>query len=95
MDEINIENLDGSEQLIDIRETQERALGHMGGTHIPLGDLFKNLDVFSKDKKIVLYCQRGIRSEKAARELRRLLPDHRIFSFKGGYMSTQGHGDRK
>lgn len=48
--------------LIDIREDWERELFNIGGLHIPMGDIPAKLSEIPKDKEVVLYCEKGIRS---------------------------------
>ncbi len=48
--------------LIDIREGWERVAFNIGGTHIPMGDLMASLSEIPKDKDVVIYCEKGIRS---------------------------------
>jgi adenylyltransferase/sulfurtransferase len=55
--------------LLDVRTSAERGGYHIGGQHIPLDQLENKLDSLSKNKKIICYCQSGIRSLEAARRL--------------------------
>ncbi|MBL7719232.1 MAG: rhodanese-like domain-containing protein [Flavipsychrobacter sp.] len=48
--------------LIDIREDWERELFHIGGLHIPMGEIPAHLPEIPKDREVVLYCEKGIRS---------------------------------
>jgi len=60
--------------LLDVREPQEWATGHLeGALHIPLGRLLgapEVLDALSRQEPLVVYCQHGIRSAQAVRYLR-------------------------
>ncbi|OGT52791.1 MAG: hypothetical protein A3E84_03955 [Gammaproteobacteria bacterium RIFCSPHIGHO2_12_FULL_42_13] len=81
--------------LIDVRELSEYVEGHISGSqHIPFTLLQKNTNVFTSqgDGKIcVLYCQKGVRSKKAAEWL--LLAGFKnIFSLKGGFEAWSSHG---
>ena len=55
--------------LIDIREGWERELFNIGGLHIPMGDLPEHLSEIPKDRDVVLYCEKGIRSTIAIQRL--------------------------
>jgi rhodanese-related sulfurtransferase len=55
--------------LIDLREDWERELYHIGGLHLPLGDLIKRIAEIPKGKPVVLYCEKGIRSVIAIQRL--------------------------
>jgi len=48
--------------LIDVRESFEREHFNIGGLHIPMQTVFERVDEIPKDKNVVLYCQKGIRS---------------------------------
>lgn len=48
--------------LIDVREIWERDLFNIGGEHIPLNSVMENKDEIPKDKPVVFYCEKGIRS---------------------------------
>lgn len=72
--------------LIDIREKEEREKGHLGGLHIPMNEVAHNLP---QEGVIVLYCQRGIRSQKTASELRQKFPEREIYSLEGGYFNLK------
>ena len=48
--------------LIDIREDWEHQAFNIGGSLIPMGEIMTHLTVIPKDKEVVLYCEKGIRS---------------------------------
>jgi adenylyltransferase/sulfurtransferase len=60
--------------LLDVREPQEWANGHLeGALHIPLGRLLvapEALDALSRQEPLVVYCQHGMRSARAVSYLR-------------------------
>lgn len=65
-----VDNLDEEENvvIIDVRTVEEYKEGHIAGSiNLPL-DIISNIDV-SKDKKIIVYCRSGRRSNLAAVEL--------------------------
>ena len=55
--------------LVDIREKWERDAFHIGGVHIPMGELMGRLAEIPKDKDTVIYCEKGIRSVIAVQRL--------------------------
>ncbi|TXS95733.1 molybdopterin-synthase adenylyltransferase MoeB [Parahaliea maris] len=56
--------------LIDVRETAELELARLpGARHIPLGQLALHLDSLDPECEWVVVCQRGPRSERAARQM--------------------------
>ena len=56
--------------LLDVRETEERALYNIGGQHIPLGELTTKIDEVFTNKGLVVYCKSGVRSKKAIQILK-------------------------
>ena len=60
--------------VLDVREANEWETGHLeGALHIPLARLLGNpesLDVLNRSEPIVVYCQHGIRSQRAMHHLR-------------------------
>ncbi len=55
--------------LIDVREDYERTAYNIGGIHIPIGELIARMNEIPKDKELVLYCEKGIRSVIAIQRL--------------------------
>jgi rhodanese-related sulfurtransferase len=58
--------------ILDVREPDEYIKYGSVSDHdikIPLGNLKSNLDKLDKNKKIVVYCHGGVRSEKACQIL--------------------------
>ena len=58
-----------SVQLIDVRQSYERDICHIGGEHVPLSLFEANIAQLSKDKPLVIYCKSGGRSATACRIL--------------------------
>jgi len=56
-------------QLIDVRSHDERNNFHLGGTHIPIDELTADHDKLDTKKKLLLYCQSGMRSQLACDQL--------------------------
>ncbi len=48
--------------LIDVREQFERDRFHIGGLHIPMGQLASRKQEIPQDQPVVIYCEKGIRS---------------------------------
>ena len=58
--------------LLDVREEHEFQRGHIkGAVNIPLSRLAKRTDEVPTDKELLLYCQSGMRSKRAAGVLRK------------------------
>ncbi len=55
--------------LVDVREGWERELFNIGGVHIPMGELMAHLNELPRDKEVVLYCEKGIRTVIAIQRL--------------------------
>lgn len=69
--------------LVDIREEWERAAYNIGGVHIPMGLLISAMNELPKDKDVVLYCEKGIRSVIAIQRLE-ASGFHNLFNLSGG-----------
>jgi len=78
-----IENKDDDFILIDVREEWERTNYSIGGIHIPLGELIIRQLEIPKDKSVVLYCEKGIRSTIAIQRLE-ALGFHNLYNLTGG-----------
>ena len=78
---------DRSAQLVDVREPDEWAEGHIpGAIHIPLGDLAERAGELIAESPVVLICRSGVRSLTAADELiARGFRD--VASFSGGMLA--------
>lgn len=70
--------------IIDVRSKKEYQEGHINGAiNIPLFSIKKNIDKINKDKKILVYCQSGTRSQKALVILKELGFEN-VYNLKGG-----------
>ena len=69
--------------LIDIREGWEREIFNIGGIHIPMGALFSQAADLPKNRDVVLYCEKGIRSVIAIQRLEGS-GYHNLFNLAGG-----------
>ncbi|MBX9477145.1 molybdopterin-synthase adenylyltransferase MoeB [Yersinia enterocolitica] len=70
--------------LIDVRELHEREQISIGGIHIPLAEIDGINHECINDVPIILYCQSGVRSQKAAKILADKFRHAQLFSLKGG-----------
>jgi rhodanese-related sulfurtransferase len=68
--------------LVDVREDFERELYHIGGIHIPMGDLAARVQELAVNKPVVFYCEKGIRSTIAMQRLEPMGLD--MYSLAGG-----------
>jgi len=61
-----LSEIDKSEiQVLDVREDFERDICEIGGSHIPLGELQDRANELDKNKKLIVYCKMGGRSQRA------------------------------
>ena len=91
--EIDIEDeLLHSAKIIDVREVDEWEAGYIDGAHhLPLSVLLQNPETFediATDGHHVFYCQKGMRSLKAA-EILRSAGYERLYSLAGGYSAWE------
>jgi rhodanese-related sulfurtransferase len=77
-------------KVIDVREVHEYKRGHIkGAVNIPLSQLPQQIDDIPKNRKVLLYCQSGLRSKQAAKLfVRKGYPN--VAELRGGMMSWKG-----
>lgn len=78
--------------LIDVRETFEHDYFNIGGLNIPLGDILKHTSQLPKEKDIVIYCAKGIRSVIAIQKLESKGYTH-LYNLSGGLGAILPHRD--
>lgn len=83
---------EGGACLLDVREPQEYAAGHVpGSTLIPLGQLANRIAELPRDRPILVICQSGSRSGLATQLLQRQgFGD--VSNIQGGIMAWQRGG---
>lgn len=78
------EDLEGA-YLIDVRKRTESEFKTIeGAINIPAGELRKNIDLIPRDKKVILFCNRGFQSYIASRILIQNGLEN-IYSLSGGF----------
>lgn len=68
--------------LVDVREDFERELFHIGGIHIPMGELAARVQELKTGLPVIFYCEKGIRSTIAMQRLEPLGLE--MYSLSGG-----------
>lgn len=78
--------------ILDVRTEKEYDEVHLKGAHlIPIQELEKNIQKIPKDKKIIIHCAKGKRSEKAYDMLKdKGLKD--LYHLEGGIRKWQDEG---
>ena len=77
-------------QLIDVREPNEFDNGHiLGARNVPLTQFRMRKAEIRKDKPVYLYCQNGIRSTRAAAQLKKY-GCQELYMLKGGFKKWTG-----
>ena len=71
-------------ELVDVREESEHIEFNIGGILAPLSELFEHLDEIPKDKPVVVYCKRGIRSQIAIQRLEQRGAYTNLLNLQGG-----------
>jgi adenylyltransferase/sulfurtransferase len=71
-------------QLIDVREPDEHDEFNIGGQLIPLGEITWHLEKIQKDKPVIIYCRKGIRSQFAIQKLQDKFPFNNLYNLIGG-----------
>ena len=70
--------------LIDVREPEEHEAFNIGGLLIPLNTIFENNSLIPKEKTVILYCQKGIRSMLAIQRLQQKFNYTNLLNLRGG-----------
>ena len=71
-------------QLIDTREDYEHNEFNIGGTLIPLGNIISQLAQIEKEKPVIFYCRKGVRSQIAIQRLQQKYPFNNLYNLEGG-----------
>jgi rhodanese-related sulfurtransferase len=71
-------------QLIDVREPDEHAEFNIGGALMPLGEIIAHINEIQKEKPVIVYCRRGIRSQFAIQKLQEKYPFENLYNLIGG-----------
>ena len=80
-------------QLIDVREPGEFEDANLGGELIPLATLPNAVSKISKDKKVVVHCRSGKRSENAIKFLESNFGYTNLYNLKGGILAWKDEID--
>jgi rhodanese-related sulfurtransferase len=80
------EKLDSNEvfDLIDVREEFEHNDFNVGGILIPMNTIFEQIEKIPKDKSVVLYCAKGIRSAMVIQRLEEKYGYTNLINLSGG-----------
>lgn len=70
--------------LIDVREPFEHQHFNIGGVNIPLSNIFESKEQFNNDDVVIVYCQKGIRSQIAIQRLSDKFGYERLINLQGG-----------
>ena len=70
--------------LIDVRESFEHQHYNIGGVNIPLCNIFESKEQFNINHTIVIYCQKGIRSQIAIQRLSVKFGYDQLINLQGG-----------
>jgi len=79
--------------LIDVRESHEYRSGHApGAKHISVQVIERRLGEIPKEREIIVICQSGMRSQKAAEILSR--NGYKVLNVSGGMIGWQRAGQK-
>ncbi|HRD56530.1 MAG TPA: rhodanese-like domain-containing protein [Ferruginibacter sp.] len=70
--------------LIDVREPWEHDEKNIGGQLFPLGEILKHVNEIPSDKKVVIYCKKGVRSIIAIQKLQQKFSFDNLYNLSGG-----------
>ena len=84
---------DNGAMLIDVRESHEYRSGHApGAKHISVQVIERRLGEIPKEREIIVVCQSGLRSQKAADILSR--NGYKVLNVSGGMVGWQRAGQK-
>jgi len=90
MEEITLQQLKALQQksneilLIDVREKYEHEAYNIGGILVPLSQVMVYAGQIPKEKTVVFYCRKGIRSQIAIQRLQDRFGFTNLLNLKGG-----------
>ena len=70
--------------LIDVREPFEHEAHNIGGILIPMGEIIHEAQQIPRDKPVVFYCRKGVRSHIAIQRLEEKFGYTNLINLKGG-----------
>jgi adenylyltransferase/sulfurtransferase len=70
--------------LLDVREDFEHEVYNIGGTLIPLAEVLNKATEIPKDKTVVIYCRKGVRSQIAIQKLEERFGYTNLINLAGG-----------
>ncbi len=82
-----LQNLGHDYHIIDVREPHEFEIANIGAELIPLSTISQHVERIPRDKKVIVHCKSGKRSETAIRELEALYPFSNLYNLKGGILA--------
>ncbi|MCY7291904.1 MAG: rhodanese-like domain-containing protein [Ferruginibacter sp.] len=70
--------------LIDVREEFEHDHFNIGGKLMPMGTVLSNINNIPKDKDVIFYCEKGIRSSIVIQRLQEKFGYTNLINLTGG-----------
>jgi rhodanese-related sulfurtransferase len=74
-------------QLIDVREPIEYSVSNLGGLPIPLAMIPAEIEQIATDRKVIIHCRSGKRSEMAIRLLQAEGLEADMYNLTGGIIA--------
>lgn len=74
-------------QIIDVREDYEYEEANIGGILIPMGEVMGRVNEISRDKKVIVHCRSGKRSETVIKALEAQHGFTNLYNLSGGILA--------
>lgn len=74
-------------QIIDVREDYEYEEANINGTLIPMGEVMDRVNEISRDKKVIVHCRSGKRSETVIKALEAQHGFTNLYNLTGGILA--------
>lgn len=71
-------------ELVDVREPHEHDAFNIGGRLMPLGEIMAMGHQLPRDKPVILYCRKGVRSQIAIQRLEQKFGFTNLYNLHGG-----------
>lgn len=74
-------------QLLDVREPYEYDIANLGGELIPLNQIEEQVEKIASDKRVIVHCRSGKRSQQAIEQLEKKYGFTNLYNLQGGILA--------
>lgn len=70
--------------MVDVREAGEHDDFNIGGLLLPLGEIIARAGELPRDRPVIIYCRKGVRSQIAIQRLEQKFGFTNLYNLQGG-----------